>query len=168
LPGVTDLDLYRDALIPQLQIRVNRRAIARHGLSMEDAQQTIETALAGTVATEFWERERPVPVRVILAAGARSDVDTISSLLLKTPGGGRVALKTSADIGTASGIASINREGNSRYLALKFNVEGRRYGIGREGCHRGPWRRKSRRQLDTTLSGAVNLKPGTRDPAAQN
>jgi len=128
VPGVTDLDLYRDALIPQLQIRVNRRAIARHGLSMEDTQKTIETAMAGTVATEFWEKERPVPVRVMLTPRARSDVDTISALLLRTPNGANVALKDVADIGVASGVASINREGNSRYLALKFNVEGRDMG----------------------------------------
>jgi cobalt-zinc-cadmium resistance protein CzcA len=128
VPGVTDLDLYRDALIPQLQIRPNRRAIARHGLSMEETQQTIGTALAGTVATEFWERERPVPVRVMLTPGVRSDVDSISSLLLHAPNGGDVALKDIADIGIASGVASINREGNSRFLALKFNVEGRDMG----------------------------------------
>ncbi|HXJ02923.1 MAG TPA: efflux RND transporter permease subunit, partial [Micropepsaceae bacterium] len=128
VPGVTDLDLYRDALIPQLQIRVNRRAIARHGLTMEEAQQTIGTALAGSVATEYWERERPVPVRVMLTPGVRSDVDSISSLLFRAPNGGNVALKDMADIGIASGVACINREGNSRFLALKFNVEGRDMG----------------------------------------
>src|SRR5206468_7590616 len=83
---------------------------------------------AGTVATEFWEKERPVPVRVMLTPRARSDVDTISALLLRTPNGANVALKDVADIGVASGVASINREGNSRYLALKFNVEGRDMG----------------------------------------
>ncbi len=126
--GVTDLDLYRDALVPQLQIRPRRRTIARYGLSMEDVQQTIGTALAGTVAAEFWEHERPVPVRVELAPAARDDVETIASLRLHTPCGADVALRDLADIAVASGVASINREGNSRFLALKFNVEGRDMG----------------------------------------
>src|SRR5262249_16226556 len=52
----------------------------------------------------------------------------ISALLLRTPDGGQVALKDVADIGISTGNASINREGNSRYLALKFNVEGRDMG----------------------------------------
>ncbi len=128
IPGVTDLDLYRDALIPQLQIKPNRRAIARNGFTMEQVQKTIETALAGTVATEFWERERPVPVRVMLDAKAGSDVDNISALQVRAPDGAHVAVKDLADIGVATGQASINREGNSRYLALKFNVEGRDMG----------------------------------------
>jgi cobalt-zinc-cadmium resistance protein CzcA len=128
VPGVTDLDLYRDALVPQLQIKPDRRTIARYGLSMDDVQQTIGTALAGTVATEFWERERPVPVRVMLAPRARNDVDTISALVLRAPNGSKVALKDIASVGIASGVASINREGNSRFLALKFNVEGRDMG----------------------------------------
>ena len=126
--GVTDLDLYRDALIPQLQIKFNRRALARHGISMQDAQKTLETALAGTVATEFWERERPVPVRVMLTPSACSDVEMIRALLLRAPAGGEVALKDVADIDITTGNASINREANSRYLALKFNVEGRDMG----------------------------------------
>jgi len=64
----------------------------------------------------------------MLDPGARSDVEAISSLLLRMPGGGRVALKDVADIDIASGVASINREANSRFLALKFNVEGRDMG----------------------------------------
>jgi cobalt-zinc-cadmium resistance protein CzcA len=128
VPGVTDLDLYRDALVPQLQIKPNRRMIARYGLSMDDVQQTIGTALAGTVATEFWERERPVPVRVMLTPRAHEDINLISALPLHCPNGATVALKDIADIQVASGVATISREGNSRFLALKFNVEGRDMG----------------------------------------
>ncbi|MGZ5545381.1 MAG: efflux RND transporter permease subunit, partial [Limisphaerales bacterium] len=126
--GVTDLDLYRDALVPQLQIKPNRRMIARYGLSMDDVQQTIGTALAGSVATEFWERERPVPVRVTLTPRAHEDINLISALPLHCPNGATVALKDIADIQVASGVATISREGNSRFLALKFNVEGRDMG----------------------------------------
>ncbi len=128
VPGVTDLDLYRDALVPQLQIKPDRHAISRYGLSMDDVQQTIGTALAGTVATEFWERERPVPVRVMMSPRCRADVASISALVLKAPNGASVALKDVSNIGISSGVASINREGNSRFLALKFNVEGRDMG----------------------------------------
>ncbi|HTD90411.1 MAG TPA: efflux RND transporter permease subunit, partial [Burkholderiales bacterium] len=62
--GIVDLDLYRDALKPQLQVIFNRQALARAGVSMEDAQRTLETALAGRVTTTLWEGERPVPVRI--------------------------------------------------------------------------------------------------------
>lgn len=126
--GVADLDLYRDASIPQLRIRLDRGALARAGLSIEDAQQTIETALAGRVATTFWENERPVPVRIMLPHPSRDEVDKIGALPITTSTGARVPLRQIADIAIVNGLASINREGNSRFLALKFNIEGRDMG----------------------------------------
>ena len=128
VPGITDLDLYRDASTPQLQVRLNRAALARTGMSVAEAQATIETALAGHVVTQFWEEERPVPIRLMLPPETRDEPDKISNLLLTTPTGARIPLKQVAEIGMGSGVASIEREGNSRFLALKFNVEGRDMG----------------------------------------
>jgi cobalt-zinc-cadmium resistance protein CzcA len=95
---------------------------------MEDAQRTLETALAGRVATTTWEGERPVPVRLILPPAVRDDVGKIGAVTVATESGARVPLRDLAEIRVAEGLASINREGNSRYLALKFNVEGRDMG----------------------------------------
>ena len=128
LPGVTDLDLYRDSSTPQLRIRLDRNALARAGLTIEEAQTTIESALAGKVMTEFWEQERPVPVRVMLTSESHDDVDKISGLLLTTPTGARLPLKQVANISVENGVSTIVRENNSRFLALKFNIEGRDMG----------------------------------------
>ncbi len=128
VPGVTELDLYRDAFIPQLQVQLDRQALARSGIAIEEAARTIEVSLAGRVATALWEGERPVPVRLILAKSSRDDFEKLNALAIPTPSGGRVSLKELADIKVASGAASIVREGNVRFLALKFNVEGRDMG----------------------------------------
>jgi len=128
VPGIVDLDLYRDVTIPQLQVRFKREALARAGVSMEDAQRALETALAGRVATTMWEGERPVPVRLILPPALRDDIDKIGAVTVATDSGARVPLRDLATIGVENSLASINREGNSRYLALKFNVEGRDLG----------------------------------------
>jgi cobalt-zinc-cadmium resistance protein CzcA len=128
VPGITDLDLYRDTSIPQLRIKLDRPAMARAGLSVEETQQTIETALAGRVATAFWEKERPVPVRVMLARASRDELEKIADLQITTASGARLPLKQIAQIDVVKGLANINREANSRYLALKFNVEGRDMG----------------------------------------
>jgi cobalt-zinc-cadmium resistance protein CzcA len=58
VPGIVDLDLYRDAATPQLQVSFDRQALARAGVSIEDAQRALETALAGRVATTMWEGAR--------------------------------------------------------------------------------------------------------------
>lgn len=128
IAGVTDLDLYRDAAVPQLQIRLDRKALAREGVAIEVAQQTIETALGGTVVTELWEGERPVPVRVRHVAPDRSDVASIRALEVPTPSGAQVPLDELASIGVEMGRAVINREANSRMAALKFNIEERDMG----------------------------------------
>lgn len=126
--GVTELDLYRDALSPQLRIQLDRAALARANVPIQDAEQTIETALAGRIATEYWEDERPVPVRLMLPLPSRDDLDKVAALQIATPTGGRVPLSQLARIEVASGPTTIVREGNVRFLALKFNVEGRDMG----------------------------------------
>ncbi len=126
--GVVDLGLYRDATVPQLQIRLDREALARAGIPVASANDFIGTALAGKVTTTFWEGERPVPVRLILPAAARENHLAIGELAVPRPAGGSAPLRELAQISVAAGAANIYRESNSRYLALKFNVEGRDMG----------------------------------------
>ena len=126
--GVVDLGLYRDATVPQLQIRLDREALARAGIPVATANDFIGTALAGKVTTTFWEGERPVPVRLILPAAARENHLSIGELAVPRPAGGSAPLRELAEISVAAGAANIYRESNSRYLALKFNVEGRDMG----------------------------------------
>ena len=47
VPGIVDLDLYRDASTPQLQMRFDRQALARAGITMEDAQRRSKPRLLG-------------------------------------------------------------------------------------------------------------------------
>jgi cobalt-zinc-cadmium resistance protein CzcA len=127
IDGVVDLDLYRDAPAPQVHVQFDRQALARQGIAMETAQKTLEVALAGNVATTLWEGEFPVPVRVRLPYVDRMDEahsqhrHTAARWWFGPPGiVGTVSMKI--------GNSSIFREGNARYMALKFNVEGRDIG----------------------------------------
>ncbi|MDQ3032468.1 MAG: CusA/CzcA family heavy metal efflux RND transporter [Myxococcota bacterium] len=126
--GIVDLDVYRDTSMPQLQIELDRDALAREGITMEDAQRTVETALAGRVVQEVWIGERPVPVRLRLPPGEREDRERVGEILVPNAAGARVPLRDLARIEVRMGRASINREDNSRTMALKFNVEGRDLG----------------------------------------
>lgn len=128
VPGVIDLDLYRESMVPQLQLKLDRPALARHGIDVDAAQNAIETGLAGKIVTELWEGERPVPVRVILPGAERGDMERIANLMLPTPGGARIPLREVADLRIERGRTSIEREANRRFLALKFNIEGRDLG----------------------------------------
>lgn len=126
--GVVDLGLYRDSDVPQLQVVLDRPALARAGIDVTTAQDVVETALSGRVVTELWEQERPVPVRVKFAPSEGENEERIGNILVPTVSGGHVPLREVSHIEKAIGRANINREGNSRMLALKFNVEGRDLG----------------------------------------
>jgi cobalt-zinc-cadmium resistance protein CzcA len=128
VPGIIDLDLYRESRVPQLQIRLDRDALAREGITVDTAQNTLETSLAGRVLTDLWQAERPVPVRVIVSRQESGDIEQIGRLMVPTPVGGRIPLREIAALTIESGRTSIEREANSRFLALKFNVEGRDLG----------------------------------------
>jgi cobalt-zinc-cadmium resistance protein CzcA len=128
VPGIVDLGLYRDATVPQLQVKLDREAVARAGLTISAVDDFIGTALAGKVVTTFWEGERPVPIRLMVPIAARDNDQAIGSLAVPRPGGGSVPLRDIAQVTVATGAANIYRESNSRYLALKFNVEGRDMG----------------------------------------
>lgn len=128
IPGIVDLDLYRDALKPQLQVVFNRDALSRAGISMEDAQRTLETTLAGSIATIMWEGERSVPARVLLPPEDRNEIDKIGAVTIRAENGARIPLRELAAIRIESAPATISREQNSRFLALKFNIQGRDMG----------------------------------------
>jgi len=128
IEGVVDLDLYRDAPAPQLHIEFDRQQLARFGISMEEAETAVEVAIAGRVVTTLWEGEYGVPLRVRLPYADRMDEARIREITIPTPSGRAVPLYAVATIGFKIGNSSIFREGNARYMALKFNVEGRDIG----------------------------------------
>ncbi|MDD1613300.1 MAG: CusA/CzcA family heavy metal efflux RND transporter [Methylococcaceae bacterium] len=126
--GVIDLDLYRESRVPQLQIKLDRSALARYGLDVDTVQDTIETAMAGRIVSKLWQNERPVPIRLRLPEKDRSDSEKIGNLNVVSPSETRIPLRDLAAMEIARGRTSIDREANSRYMALKYNVEGRDLG----------------------------------------
>jgi cobalt-zinc-cadmium resistance protein CzcA len=89
---------------------------------------TVETAMAGTVVSQLWQGERAVPIRVRLARSDREDLSQVEEIRVPVGDGVRLPLRELAQVSVVPGRASINREANSRSMALKFNVEGRDLG----------------------------------------
>ncbi|MCB9671291.1 MAG: efflux RND transporter permease subunit [Alphaproteobacteria bacterium] len=125
VPGAVEVDLYRDTLSPQLQIRFRRDAMAREGIRPAELGAHLEAATLGTVATTMWRGERPVDVRLRVDPEHRSDADRIAEVPIRTVSGAMLPLRALADVAVESGRASINRENGERFLALKLNVSGR-------------------------------------------
>jgi heavy metal efflux system protein len=134
VPGATDVSAERLAGQPQIQIRVDRDAVARYGFSVSDVEQVIETALGGSVASEVLEGERSFDLVVKVAPGAVSDEESLRRLPILGPAGEKLALGSVAEVAIRPGFARIYREENARRVAVKLSVRGRDLGsVVREG-----------------------------------
>ena len=84
--------------------------------------------MSGDAASSILQQDRLITVRVIFPEPEREDEERIGNILVPAADGGHVPLREVARIDKAMGKAAINRESNSRVLALKFNIEGRDMG----------------------------------------
>lgn len=126
--GVRDLGLYQTGVVPQLQIEIDRDAIARYGLRVADVDDVIQSAIGGTPATEIWEGERRIEISVRVAEPFRLGADRIREIPVTTAAGNRIPLGALAEVHIGFGRAAIQRNQGRRFVALKFNIEGRDLG----------------------------------------
>ncbi|MDB6020148.1 MAG: heavy metal efflux pump, CzcA family [Pedosphaera sp.] len=128
VPGATDVGT--DELLgqPQVQITIDRAAIARAGLSISDVQSVVETALGGAVATQVLEGERSFDLAVKLIPRSVSDLNSIRNIPVFGSNGERLTLGALAAVDVHRGFARIFREENARRIAVKLSVRGRDLG----------------------------------------
>jgi cobalt-zinc-cadmium resistance protein CzcA len=112
----------------ELELDLDRAAMARYGLSVADVRDAVETGIGGTPATEIINGRRRFPVVLRLAASSRSTPDALGPTLLRTPSGGTVALSQVAQVRTVEGPEVINHEDAQRFVVVQSNVRGRDLG----------------------------------------
>jgi cobalt-zinc-cadmium resistance protein CzcA len=128
VPGAVDVQTDQVAGAPQLQIRIDRQAIARFGLNVADVQEVIEAAVGGVTAGQVFEGIRRVDILVRYREEARDTPAAIGNIVLKAPDGSLVTLDQVADIEEVVGLRQITRENNQRFIAVNCNVSGRDIG----------------------------------------
>jgi cobalt-zinc-cadmium resistance protein CzcA len=128
IPGAVDVSTDRLIGQPQVQIAIDRGAIARYGLSVADVQQIVETALGGSVATQVLEGERTFDLVVKVSPQAVADLEAIRRIPVFGSNGERLTLGTVTKVDVRAGYSRIWREENARQTAVKFGVRGRDLG----------------------------------------
>jgi cobalt-zinc-cadmium resistance protein CzcA len=128
VPGAKDVGTDQFTGQPQIQITVDRAAIARFGVSVSDIESVVETALGGSVATQVLEGERTFDLVVKIAPQAVSDLDSIRNIPVFGANGERLTLGALTKVEVRAGLAKIMREGNERRIAIKLSVRGRDLG----------------------------------------
>ncbi|MCP6758322.1 MAG: efflux RND transporter permease subunit [Fischerella sp. CENA71] len=123
--GIVDLQLEPQIPIEQIQIKFNRPAASRYGLTVGKLSEIIETALNGRVVSQVLEKQQTFDLLVWLKPDARQNLDTIRNLLVDTPDGQNIPLAQVATIENGTGPNTINRENVSRLIVVSANANGR-------------------------------------------
>lgn len=145
--GVADLQVEQTTGSPQLNIVIDRGAIARYGINVADVQDIVRTAIGGQVATEVLEGQRRFGVLVRFREDARRTLEAIREIRVPSPNGQYLPLAQLATISVDEGPFQITRENAMRVIAVQCNVRGR---------DMGGWVEEARRVVEAQ----VDLPPG--------
>jgi len=126
--GIEDLGVFRALGQPNLNITVDRLQAARHQINVADVQDAIQTAVGGSALTQVLKGEQRYDLVLRYLPQYRSTKEAIENIRLLSPTGERVALAQLSKIVERDGGSEIYREGNQRYVAIKYSVRGRALG----------------------------------------
>ncbi|NNE35061.1 MAG: efflux RND transporter permease subunit, partial [Rhodothermales bacterium] len=128
IDGAADVQPDQVSGAPQLQILVDRDAIARYGVNVADVQETIEATIGGQAAGQIFEGTRRFDVYARFADEYRDTPAAIRQILVPAPGGSLLPLADLARVEEVVGSRQITRENNQRFITIQLNVEGRDIG----------------------------------------
>lgn len=126
--GVEDLGVFRVLGQPNIELQVDRLEASRHQINVADVQDAIQTAVGGTALTQVLQGEQRYDLVMRYLPQYRSTKEAIENIRLLSPSGERVSLAQLCKIEERDGGSEIYREGNQRYVAIKYSVRGRDLG----------------------------------------
>ncbi|HKM48354.1 MAG TPA: CusA/CzcA family heavy metal efflux RND transporter [Terriglobales bacterium] len=128
IQGVEDLAVFRVLGQPNLNVTVDRDAAARYQINVADVQDAVQTAVGGSALTQVLKDEARYDLTLRYLPKYRDTKEAIESIRLLSPSGERVSLAQLCRISVSDGASEIYREGNRRYVAIKYSVRGRDLG----------------------------------------
>jgi cobalt-zinc-cadmium resistance protein CzcA len=126
--GIEDLGVFRVLGQPNLNVTVDRDQAARYQINVADVQDAIQTAVGGNALTQVLKGEARYDLVMRYLPQYRDTKEAIENIRLLSPSGERVSLAQLCKISVTDGASEIYREGNRRYVAIKYSVRGRDLG----------------------------------------
>ena len=126
--GIEDLGAFQVLGQPNLNITVDRQQAARYQVNIADIQDAIQTAVGGNALTQVLQGEQRYDLVLRYLPQYRDTKEAIENIRLLSPSGERVSLAQLCKIEERDGASEIYREGNQRYIAIKYSVRGRDLG----------------------------------------
>jgi heavy metal efflux system protein len=128
IPGIADLGVFHVLGQPNDMFTVDRKAAARYQINVADVQDAINTAVGGNALTQVLDGERRYDLVLRYLPQFRNTKEAIENIRLLSPSGERVSIAQLCKVEERDGGSEIYREGNQRYVAIKYSVRGRDLG----------------------------------------
>lgn len=122
--GIADINVEQQVERPELNITPKREMLARYGISLPEFAEVVRVMMEGEVISTVYEGNRSFDLTLKVNDDARSSIERISDLTIDTGDGKKVPLSYVADIKSAAGPNTINRENVSRKLVVSCNATG--------------------------------------------
>jgi heavy metal efflux system protein len=120
--GVEDLGVFQVLGQPNLNVTVDREQAARFQINVADVQDAVQTALGGNALTQVLQGEQRYDLVLRYLPQYRTTKEAVENVRLLSPTGERVSLAQLCKIEEREGASEIYREGNQRYIAIKYSV----------------------------------------------
>jgi cobalt-zinc-cadmium resistance protein CzcA len=128
IKGIEDLGVLHVLGQPNDNFVVDRQQTARYQINVADVQDAIQTAAGGNTLTQVLQGEARYDLVMRYLPQFRNTREAIENIRLLAPTGERVSLAQLCKIEERDGGSEIFREGNQRYVAIKYSVRGRDLG----------------------------------------
>ena len=137
IPGVVDLKVEPQVLVPQVEVRIRPERATLYGVTPGQIRQAASVLIAGLKVGEVYDGSRISDVVVWSPESVHRDLSALRSLLIETPSGTPVALSELADVTMVPAPSEIKRERGSRRIDVTCNVRGQDLGtVARQVEHR--------------------------------
>ena len=123
--GVADLNVEQQIERPELKITPKREMLARYGISLPQFYEFVTVNMAGETVSQVYEQGRSFNLVVRSAEAHRNTMDHIRDLMIDDAAGNKVPFSYVADIRSATGPNTINRENVKRKIVVSANASGR-------------------------------------------
>ena len=128
VPGVVDVQIENQVMVPQLMIKLDRLAVQRYGLQVGKVADELEVFYNGKVVSQILDGQKSFDIVLRTDDSTRKNIDAIRNTQIATSDGSLIPLQQIASIELENSINAVYHENTQRRIVVSANVQGRDLG----------------------------------------
>ncbi|BDQ11616.1 efflux RND transporter permease subunit [Sediminibacterium sp. TEGAF015] len=128
VPGVVDVQIENQVMVPQLMIKLDRMAVQRYGLQVGNVADELEIFYNGKVVSQIIDGQKSFDIVLRTDDSTRKNIEAIRNTQIAASDGSLIPLSQIAKIELENSINAVNHENTQRRIVVSANVQGRDLG----------------------------------------